>query len=468
MNTNLHTRAAHAIVVGGSMAGLAAARVLAHHFERVTLVERDHFPATPQPRKGAPQSHHIHVLLNRGRIVLEQLFPGLQNELGAAGAPEVNWSADMALFSNNTWFPRAKSNLHSRAASRSLLEHTVRQRVRQLANVTVLQESELTGLVTNEDKSRVTGAQIQSRQDHSTRTLNADLIVDASGRSSRAPEWLQALGYGAPTETVINSQLGYASRCFRPPTKFEAKFEGNWKVIISRQRPPQGRRGGGIYSIENNQWMVTIGGAGAERPDTDDAGFMAFIRNHLHPSIAEALQHAEPITPIYGYQRTENRLRHYENLTRLPEGFVLLGDAVCAFNPVYGQGMSVAALGALQLDGWLQRPTPALDFQKRLAKTNHTPWLLATGDDARSLGLGANDTATRFQHAYVDRVFEAASHDAEVFRRFSMVTHLMQPPAALFAPRVALAALREAMRGGRHGLSHRTANVDSRIADAAI
>ena len=463
MNTTMTKHTSHAIVIGGSMAGLAAARVLAQHFERVTLIERDHLPATPQPRKGAPQSHHIHVLLNRGRMILEQLFPGLQDELGAAGAPEVNWTADLALFSNRTWFPRMTSALHSRAASRSLLEYTVRQRVLQLSNVSVLQGCEVTGLIANEDNGHVTGTQVQSRQDHSETRLHADLIVDASGRSSRAPEWLQALGYDQPSETVVNSQLGYASRCFRPPEKFEA----NWKVIISRQRPPEGRRGGGIYTIEDNQWMVTIGGgagsAGDERPATDETGFMAFIRTHLHPSIGQALQGAEPISPIYGYQRTENRLRHYENLSRLPDGFVMLGDAVCAFNPVYGQGMSVAALGALQLDGWLRRPTSALNFQKQLAKLNHTPWLLATGDDARSLGLTSKDAATRFQQAYVDRVFEAASHNAEVYKRFSLVTHMMQSPTALFAPRVALAALQEAIKGGRHGLSHRTAIVDSRV-----
>lgn len=455
----------HAVVIGGSMAGLAAARVLAHHFERVTLVERDQVPATPQPRKGAPQAHHIHVLLNRGRMVMEQLFPGLQAELGAAGAPQVNWtSPDMKLFSNGTWFPQIKSDLHSRAASRGLLEHTVRGRVLQFPNVTVLSESDLTGLETNEDKTQVTGARIQSRQDQSQSMLSADLIVDASGRSSRAPEWLQVLGYEMPNETVVNSQLGYASRFFRPP----AGFEANWKVMISRQRPPLGRRGGGIYTIENNQWLVTIGGAGAERPGTDEASFNEFIRAYLHPHIAEALQGAEPITPIYGYLRTENRLRHYEQLARLPDGFVMLGDAVCAFNPVYGQGMSVAAMGALVLDGWLNGQTSALDFQKRLAKLNHTPWLLATGDDARSLGLTHNDAATRLQHVYVDRVFEAASHDAEAYKRFSMVTHLMRSPASLFAPRVMLAALREALNKGKHGQPYLPASADSRVANAPV
>jgi 2-polyprenyl-6-methoxyphenol hydroxylase-like FAD-dependent oxidoreductase len=456
----------HALIIGGSMAGLAAVRVLAHHFDRVTLVERDSFPATPQPRKGAPQAHHIHVLLNRGRMLLEQLFPGLQDELGAAGAPQVNWTTDMALFANGVWFPKVTSSLHSRAASRSLLEHTVRQSMLQLPNVTVLQESELIGLIANADNSRVIGGQIQSRATRAETTLHADLVVDASGRSSRAPEWLQALGYAAPTETVVNSQLGYASRCFAPPTGFEA----NWKVLISRQRPPLGRRGGGIYPIENGQWMVTIGGAGDEEPSTDEEGFMEFIRTHLHPAIGEALQGAQPITPIYGYQRTENRVRHYEQLPRLPDGFVMLGDAVCAFNPVYGQGMSVAALGALALDAWLKQKASAsaLEFQQQLAKQNHVPWLLATGDDVRSLGIAGNDPATRFQHAYVDRVFEAASHNAEVYRRFSMVTHMMRTPASLFAPRVALAALREALRRDKHGQPHQTTSADKRIAGATV
>jgi 2-polyprenyl-6-methoxyphenol hydroxylase-like FAD-dependent oxidoreductase len=161
-------------------------------------------------------------------------------------------------------------------------------------------------------------------------------------------------------------------------------------------------------------------------------------------------------------------VRHYEQLTRLPDGFVMLGDAVCAFNPVYGQGMSVAAMGVFELDAWLKQNVSALDFQKRLAKQNHTPWLLATGDDVRSLGIAGNDPATRFQHTYVDRVFEAASHNAEVYKRFSLVTHMMRSPASLFAPRVAMAALREALTRRKHGLSHQATSADKRVAGATV
>ncbi|WP_235110289.1 NAD(P)/FAD-dependent oxidoreductase [Acaryochloris sp. 'Moss Beach'] len=196
----------HAVVIGGSMAGLLAARVLLNHFGRVTVLERDRIPDQPSPRSGVPQAHHVHILLTQGQRILEQLFPGLEAELEVAGAPQVNWTKDLSWLSMWGWSQAVPSDLCTRPCSRALLEWLIYQRLAQEANLTFLPSTRVTGLVANAQKTVITGVQIKTNQ--STETLSADLVVDASGRNSALPKWLNQLGYGSPPQTEINSFLG--------------------------------------------------------------------------------------------------------------------------------------------------------------------------------------------------------------------------------------------------------------------
>lgn len=430
----------HAVVIGGGITGMLAAQVLVGYFDRVTLVERDRFPEQPVPRPGVPQSYQLHALLAQGQRILEQLFPGLTDELAHHGAPSVDWTADCSLLLLDGWAPRSPSGIVSRACTRNLLEAVIRQRLVNHSPVKFLEATQVTGLLANPDNTSVTGIRIQDGNGRAE--LAAQLVVDTSGRSSKAPQWLSSLGYGMPQETAINSFLGYASCMYQ---SLGDSFL-DYKALYLMPKAPDYSRGGVLYQVEQGRWMVGLMGVGRDYPPTDPANFLNFAQSLRSPEIYEAIKHGKPLSPIYGYQRTENRWRHYERLSRSPENFVVVGDAVCAFNPIYGQGITVGALGALTLDQCLKRQYQlhsdmdlaglAQRFQKQLAKVITVPWLMATGDDFRwpTTKGPQPDFVTRLMHWYLDQVMHVASERVEVYKVFVEVIHLLKPPTAFFQP----------------------------------
>jgi 2-polyprenyl-6-methoxyphenol hydroxylase-like FAD-dependent oxidoreductase len=293
----------HALVIGGSMAGLLAARVLSDRFEQVTLVESDSFPTQPQWRQGVPQSHHGHVLLTKGQQILEQLFPGLQDELAAAGAPRVDWTADCPFLGLFGWTPRFSSDLKTHVTTRNLLEWSIRQRLLGCSNIRFLPSTQVIGLLSDADKTCVTGVKVRSRHSSESTELPANLVVDASGRQSPAPQWLTALGYAPPEETVINSFLGYASRWYQRP----AHLQLDWQVLylLPKTAAPEARC---FWCVQ----LKAIAGLSPSLalpktiPPTDEPGFLDFARS-LRSSVAyDAIKDAQPLSPIYGYRNTEN------------------------------------------------------------------------------------------------------------------------------------------------------------------
>ena len=437
-----------AVVIGGSMAGLLAARALADHFPRVTIIERDTLPDGPAFRKGVPQSRHLHVLLARGRAVLGQLFPDIDEELLAAGAVPVEWPRDVLWLTPRGWCERFTTDIEILCASRELLEWSVRRRVAALDPVRFLQGHEVTGLVASPDKRKVTGVRLRARptagEVDPVETLAAALVVDASGRLSHAPDWLAELGYERPAETRINPFLGYASRFYAMPA--DARTEG--RILYLQGEPKRNSRSGALFQVEGNRWIVTVAGVGRDYPPTDEAGFLAFARSLRSPLIYEAIKDAEPLGPIHGYQRTENQRRFYEKLARRPERFLVTGDALCAFNPIYGQGMTAAAHGALVLDRLLRERGGELTglpqrFERELMTMNAAAWLMATGEDLRypTTEGGQRNLQTRLTHRYLDRVIGAATRDRRVNLAFSNVLQLVAPPTDLFKPAVLVPAL---------------------------
>ncbi|MCA1821451.1 MAG: FAD-dependent monooxygenase [Pseudonocardia sp.] len=441
----------HAAVIGGGMAGLLAARVLANHFERVTLIERDQLPPEMRARKGVPQGRMQHVMMPRGEQIIERLFPGYSRELEAAGAVALRIPLDALVLTPAGWLDRRPTGWPLHSASRPLFEGVLRQRVRDLPSVTILDGHDVTSLCTSPDRRQVTGTVLRRLSDiASTRELAADLVVDASGRGSRAPVWLSEAGYPTPTTTRVDPDVGYASRIYRIPPDFSA----DWEAVLLTSKPPSMPRTGYLLPIEDGQWMLGLAGAAGQHPPTDEEGFAAFIRSLRHPIIADVLAAAEPVTPIRAYRGTANRLRHYERMAHQPECFVVLGDAVCAFNPVYGQGITTAAIAAETLDACLraqqnQHRAGNLDglarrFQRRLARRNADPWMLSTGEDLRfptTTGMNVN-AATRLMHRYLDWLLPAAIQDLRIAEIYLQVFGMLARPAALFAPRVLAAAAR--------------------------
>jgi 2-polyprenyl-6-methoxyphenol hydroxylase-like FAD-dependent oxidoreductase len=441
-------RFGHAVVIGASLAGLLAARVLADHVERVTVLDRDVLPEAAVPRRGVPQGHQLHLLLGQGRKEVERLFPGYGRRLVAAGAVPLRMPGDLAGLGPAGWLDRRAPGWEALSASRPLFEATVRAMLGELPGVTVLDRSQVTGLCGSPSGDRVSGVTVRrTGADGGTRDLEADLVVDASGRGSRAPAWLGELGFPAPVTTEVDPHIAYASRVFRIPDGFDP----GWKAAMIRSRPPSMPRSGYLFPIEGGQWLLALIGAAGQHPPTDEDGFTGFARSLRHPIIAEAIAGAEPVGPIRGHHGTVNRRRQVERMSRWPERFVVLGDAVCAFNPVYGQGMTVAALAAGTLDDCVreQRRAGDLDglaarFQRQLARRNAGAWMLSTGEDLRfpTTTGGRPGPVLRLQHRYLDRVGAACTRDPAVADAYIRVVGMLERPTALITPRVLVAAAR--------------------------
>ena len=450
----------HAVVVGGSMAGLFAARVLADRFERVTMVERDRFPEGPEFRKGVPQSRHLHAFMPRGRQIAERLFPGIGKELISSGAQPVDMGGDGKWLTPAGLAPRFRAGISVITSTRNLLEWAVRRRVASLPNVCFLERTDVTHLLPARDgTTKVAGVGVRSREGRNgagtEEPLYADLVVDASGRNSNAPRWLKALGYPTPEETFINAHPGYATRLFERPEDPGR----DWKMLFVQAAPPEHNRGGIMFPVEGGRWICSLIGMGGDYAPTDEEGFLEFARSLRSLMLYEAIKDAEPASPIHGYREVENRRRHYDKLARQPANFLVTGDAACVFNPVYGQGMTTAAFGAETLEACLQECHDgefaglSRRFQKKLAKVTAGSWLLATGEDFRVRGTegGEADFSTRLTHRYMDRVLELSLRDLAVRRTFLEVFGMLKAPTALFGPAIASKVLLEASRRKKTG-----------------
>lgn len=381
----------HAVVIGGSVTGLTAARVLAGYFAKVTVIERDHLVEGPEYRKGLAQAYHAHTLLARGQALMNELFPCLVDELLANGAVAVDPRREIAFYYERNW--RQLRNSQDRLsiyASRPLLDSILYRRVAAMEGVDFLYEREVTGLATDEAGQRVTGVRVRDRRApfSGEEIIPANLVVDASGRNSRAPQWLRSLGYEAPSDTIVNSFTGYASRIYRRPENFDQP----WKTLYIRPSAPGDRRGGIIIPLEDDRWHVTLVGVDKDYPSNDEASFMQFARSLPSEKLYEAIKDAEPLSKIHAYRRTESRRRHYESLPAYLEGLLVYGDAAYTLNPVYAMGMTASVLGSVALDQSLEAQVSrgyndvdglARDFQNRLSRALQRPWDLVASQDRR-------------------------------------------------------------------------------------
>ena len=440
-----HDDGDHAVVIGGSMAGLLAARVLSNHFERVTIVERDRFQEGTENRKGVPHARHAHALLPRGFMIMARLFPGIAEELVSDGAITSDVPAESLRYQLGGYRVRFSIGRKSLLMSRPFLEGHVRRRVRELPNVTVLEGHTVTGLLSDGAAERVDGVSIQRRVEGAPeRRLDAELVVDASGRGSRAAGWLEEMGFEKPPEERIEIGVGYTTRVFRsrPDDLSGVKF------VIVEPTPGRERAVGAMFRMEDDRWIVTLGGWLGERAPTDEAGFVEFARNLPAPDIHEVIKDAEPLSEATKYNFPANLRRRYERLRKIPEGYLVTGDALCSFNPIYGQGMSVAALEAETLEGCLEEGYEELPrrFYRRVSKVVDTPWKLAARADFTHPGVEGNKALTTgIVNWYVGHDRRATTRDEEVCRAFTMVTGLLAPPGALFHPKIALRVLRHSL-----------------------
>jgi flavin-dependent dehydrogenase len=428
------------VVVGAGMSGLLSARVLAESFDRVTIVERDLLPEEPVSRKGVPQARHLHSLATRGSEILEDLFPGLDTELADAGCPLLDQAADAITELPAGRLPRFRSGITMRAASRAIIERHVRARLEADPRMRFLPNREAVGLIPGPDNS-VSGIRTRSRADGSTENLMADLVLDASGSGSRSPRWLEELGYEPPEETVVDARLGYATRWYRVPED----FDGDWTGVAVLPGWPESTRGGTLRRVEGDLWTAVLIGTGGDYPPTDPAAFVEFAASLHSPAIHEAIKDAEPASPVYGYRRTANRLRHYEK-TRLPANFLVAGDAACVLNPSYGHGMTAAALSALALRESLnggRASNLSRRFQRRQRRAVAPCWTATTNSDAQWAAGGVDELGPvrRVLYRVSEEVMQLAVEREHVAATLLRVKNLISPSAALLRPGILVPAL---------------------------
>jgi 2-polyprenyl-6-methoxyphenol hydroxylase-like FAD-dependent oxidoreductase len=433
------TKQSHAIVIGGSIAGMLAARVLSERFDRVTILDRDDIPNNSEARNGVPQGRHLHLLLERGQRIMEELFPTLGDDLSKTGAPLLRWGLDSIFISPGGESSRFDSGIRTHLTSRVSLEHLIRQRLHEIRNIEWCLQSQVDSLIHESDC--VLGVVIRNRKNQEIESLLADLLVDASGRESKSPEWLQSLGYEEPTESKVDAFIGYATRWYEIPEGFKP----DWKSIaISTNIAENNLRAGGMFLVEGNKAIVTLQGTNKDYPPTEDEAYLAFAKSLQAPQLYDFIRQAKPLSPIYGYRRTHNRIRHYEKLSRRPENFIVIGDAYCAFNPIYGQGMTTAAMEAMALRKLLKAYSTshlegfATKFQQAISKVIESPWLMATSEDLR-YPLTEGGTVTlllKVMQHYSGWLTEVSVHDRVLGKAFMEMMNLRITGLDLLRPNI--------------------------------
>lgn len=419
------------------MAGLLAARSLSEFYIDVTVVDRDPLPDCPSgagPRRGVPQGRHLHGLLPRGAQVFEELFPGILDQLVLDGAHYFGGDLSQVYYNVGGHLLARRGHADSFTAylaTRPFLEEHVRARLRAVPNVTLLDEHDIVELTSTLDSRRVTGAQVVDRRTGELRTLSADLVIDATGRAGRTPNWLNALGYGCPPEQHVLVQLTYVTQALRmaPGSLDELGF------VIA---PVPGRPWGlGVLHTEDDTWMFTVFGVAGREPHPDLVSMCEFVADCAPRHLIAAIRAAEPIGETTRHRQPSSRWRRYDRMPRFPEGLLVIGDAICSFNPVYGQGMTVAALEALALRDCLSRGTT--DLARRYFRATKVPirqaWELSANPDLCLPEIeGTAPLLTRLLGVYLDRVLAAAEQDPAVANQFFRVTALLDPPTRLLRP----------------------------------
>jgi 2-polyprenyl-6-methoxyphenol hydroxylase-like FAD-dependent oxidoreductase len=429
------------VVVGGSIAGLLAAAAVRPHAARVVICERDRLPATAASRPGTPQANHAHGLLASGRLAMETLVPGLTAALLDAGAIS---RGDLG--SNGRWWiggqlvTDCEVGQNGVAASRPLIEATLRDRVLSQPGIELREYVEVLGLTLDPDRRQVTGVRLQSRTARTApEVLAADLVVDASGRAARAGGWLEEHGYPAPAEERVDLGVRYAT------THVEARPDDlDGRAVAISAATPQVPRGGAAILQEGGRWVVMVSGYTNQQPPLDPDGLRAYARTLVSPDLAALLSDRDLLEAPRAFRFAACRRRRFEQLTDLPGGYVAIGDAIASFDPTFGQGMSVAALQAVALREEVASGLTGLGrrFHRRAARIAAGAWDVVVGAVVQLDGVeGPTPPGHAVIARYVRAVQRTAATDPLVARALLRVTNLLEPPTSLMRPRIAVRVL---------------------------
>lgn len=438
-------RFSHAVVIGGSIAGLACARVLSRHFDKVTVLERGVEPQGPTARKHTPQANHCHLFLEAATRGLRTLFPDLLTSLTQGGAMLVDPPRAAALYHYGMWKPRFRSDMESVFGTRPLLEYHVRKHAALVKNVTIRYECTAESLLSSQDGLRITGVRVQS--DRGEEVLDADLVVDSEGRGTHLPKWLESLGFGRPIEEKVEIDLAYTSRLTTRPPNIDADLKG-----IAIYPPFPQKRGAFYFEVEHNQWQLSLTGYLGDHCPTDDEGFLDFAKSIGIPEFVSAVTQTTSLSAPIKHNIPSSRWFHYEKMARFPSGIIAIGDAVCALNPLYGQGVTMAIREVELLEGLLERTDrqelsfDALgpQFQKDVAKVAAQAWLLSTVMDLRFPEVRGNRPPGLAAVQWVfGNLIDATSQSPKACRIFYDLLHMRRGMDALVHPDLLVPVLLE-------------------------
>jgi 2-polyprenyl-6-methoxyphenol hydroxylase-like FAD-dependent oxidoreductase len=432
-----HTLLRQAVVIGAGMAGLAAAKAVSASFEKVIVIERDALPAAPSARAGTPQARHTHGLLPGGLSALEHLFPGIEADMIAAGAVRVRQRRDMRLdLPGFDPFPARDFGFDQLMLSRPALELVCRRRVEREPNIAFLPRSRATELIASADSRSVTGLRFEDARG-TPASVAADLIVDASGRASPTLRFLEEVGCPKPTTIEIGIDQAYASVIFEKPEDAPT----DWLGALHQPTAPESSRWGLLMPIEGGRWSVSVC-VNHEVTPCDIGEFMMFVKSFRTPSIYNAIRHAKRITNVVRYGMPCSVLRAFDRVDRFPRGLIPIGDSVCRFPPVNGQGMSIAAQESCALASLLSSRRAGVDplaglaesFFAQIQPLLETPWAVAKADFAYPQTRGERPPDFEKSRRYAAALMRLAAEDVEIDRILAEVRMLLKPQSALREP----------------------------------
>ncbi|MGB1012803.1 MAG: NAD(P)/FAD-dependent oxidoreductase [Nannocystaceae bacterium] len=443
-----------AVVLGGGIGGILTAAVLSRHYERVVIVERDRLPARPVKRKGVPQDKHPHILLHRGEQIIRELVPGALESLRPQDFVPMNPGRNLRWYHGGVWKAKRDPGFDFHMCNRMRLEFALRRDVLARAAVTVLDEHKVFDLEFDDRRPRVTGVWVQRKGELKPRLLAADLVVDVTGRGTRAPQWLLRHGFGEVEVREVASNVGYTTRLFHKP----GGVDHTKLPLVVMPDAPHSRRAGLVFPAGDHGLMVALAGWCRDYVPRSAEGFVAFAQSLDRPELSELLEGARPSPSEHGFRARANMWRRYDRMRRWPDGFVVLGDAVSSLNPVYGQGMTICAIETMALKHTLERftsaergkglssPGQAHRLQKRFAQVVRLPWYLVTSEDLRhDETVGHRPRGLRSIHTVVQAVHELVAYDPSAHQLFFELLNMVQSPAALLRPRFVFSVAKHLM-----------------------
>ncbi|MBD8555177.1 FAD-dependent monooxygenase [Rhizobium sp. CFBP 8762] len=445
MNSSNPSQFRRAIVIGASIAGSLVAKTLASRFEEVVILDRDRLPEGPTPRSTVPQEHHVHLLLQRGREIMESFYPGFLTNIEEGGAEIVDLSHGVMWHLAGRWKHRWPTGFTAHYCSRTLIEHTLRKRAAELPNVSIRQNTTVSEIVHDDESKRVTGVSLIG-SDGVTEELSADLVIDASGRGTRSPAWVKELGYGVVKEEQVISRLGYVSRIY----KRGASDARNWTVLLCTPKLPDQRKMAVISPIEGDRFMVTTGGWLGAFPELNEESFLEHLKSLSVPDLHDAVRKLEPISEFKRFRLPGSLRRHYEKMSNWPGNYLVVGDALCSINPIYSQGMSVSAMQIETLeaciDSYLADKIEAKTLFERLFAVTERSWQQAKDGDERLPELGIRPKwSGKLLNIYFDALIAASAHSRTITIALLKSNNLVAGEHTVFHPRVLISVATESL-----------------------